>query len=71
MVGTGEECERLLCGGGFAPPTQEVGCGGMSNPGCAVLVAMFVDFWWLVKISWRVHKEQDGADPSSPASGQY
>ena len=45
-------CERLLCGGGFAPPTQEVGCGGMSLtslcafwccPDCAVLAALFVD----------------------------
>ena len=44
---------------------------------CAVLVALFVDFRWLVKISWRmgVLEEQDGVAvgvfwplPSGPLS---
>ena len=51
VAGTEERlsvCERLLVsGGGFAPPTQEVGCGGMSLFSiscCPVLLALFVDF---------------------------
>ena len=47
------------------------GCGGMSStslcafwcwPGCAVLLALFVGFQWLVKISWRMGllEEQNG-----------
>ena len=44
-----------LCGGGFAPPTQEVGCvvvGVWWNVIVGVLLALFVDRW-SVKISWR------------------
>ena len=31
--------------------------------GCVVIVALFVDFWWSVKISWgmAVFEQQDGA----------
>ena len=47
-----------------------VSCGGMSLtslyafPGCVVLVALFVDFWWASSgQSWRmgVHEELDSA----------
>ena len=62
-----------LCGGSVAPPTQEVGhaivlgvwwdvtCAFRCCQGCAVLVAMFVDFQWSVKFSLRVSilEEQD------------
>ena len=40
-----------MCGGGLVPPTQEVGC--VWNVivcllvGCAVLLALFVDFRWV------------------------
>ena len=52
-------------------------CAFWCSPHCAVLVALFVDFQWLVKISWRtgVLEEEDGVVvgvfwpfPSSPAS---
>ena len=47
-------CEKLLCEGGSAPPTQEVSCVFWCCPGSVVIVALFVDFQWLVKISWRM-----------------
>ena len=61
-----------MCGGGFVPPTQEVGyvvvvgCCGMSLTSfCAVVQAMPYCLWTLVgsvKISWRMglFEEQDG-----------
>ena len=66
MAGTvlaGRECVKCwLCGGGVGPPTWVV--WWMSSTSlcafwcCAVLLALFVDFWWSVKIS---RTEQDGA----------
>ena len=47
-------------GGVFAPATHEVGSVGVMAfwccPSCAVdlLLTLFVDFWRLVKISWRM-----------------
>ena len=73
-------CERL-CGGGVAPPQQEVDCiivWGMWWNGILVLLRLrsfSVDFQWLVNISLRmgVLEEQDGTAvgvswslPSSP-----
>ena len=43
------------------------GCGGVHlmvlSRLCCILLALFVDFWWSVKISWRMGllEEQDGA----------
>ena len=71
--------------GGLAQPTQEVGCVerhcvpfGVDQT--VVLLALFVDFQWSGKISWRMGllEEQDGAVvgvflslTSGPASGVY
>ena len=62
-----------LCGGGIAPPTQEVSCVivmgcGMALMslcvcrGCAVLVVDFGGLWWSVKLSLRIGvlEERDG-----------